>query len=91
MARALATSGRGRCKRKRLLASTLNGFGVQRDGDALIIRATATTFSLRKHNLVQAMLEVNDMFVLASPVVSGLFYEDVATWLELNEIRYTLT
>jgi hypothetical protein len=37
------------------------------------------------------MLAVNDMFVLASPVVSGLFYEDVATWLELNEIRYSLT
>jgi hypothetical protein len=76
-------------KRKGLLSATLNGFGVQRDGDALVIRATAMSFPLRKHNLVQAMLAVNDMFVLASPVVSSLFYEEVATWLELNEVRYT--
>jgi hypothetical protein len=40
-----------------LLTSTLNGFGIRRDGDALLVRATPKDFSLRKHNLVQAILD----------------------------------
>jgi len=76
-------------KRKDLLFATLNGLGVQRDGDALLVRATAQNFSLRKHNLVQAILAVNDLFYLAVPVVASLFLEDVTAWLELHEIRYT--
>jgi hypothetical protein len=44
---------------------------------------------MRKHNLVQAMLAVNDLFYLASPTVSGLFLDDVVAWLDENEIRYT--
>ena len=76
-------------KRKDLLIATLNGFGIQRDGDALIVKATPQNFSLRKHNLVQAMLAVNDLFYLAVPVVASLFLEDVMAWFELHEIRYT--
>lgn len=76
-------------KRKDLLTATLNGFGVQRDGDALVVKATAQTFPIRKHNLVQAMLAVNDLFYLAVPVVASLFLEDVMAWFELHDIRYT--
>jgi hypothetical protein len=76
-------------KRRDLLTATLNGFGVQRDGDALVIKADAQNFPLRKHNLVQALLAVNDLFYLAVPVVTSLFLEDVTSWLGLNEIRYT--
>lgn len=47
------------------------------------------TTSLRKHNLVQAMLAVNDMFYLAVPMVASLFYEDVVAWLDVHEVRYT--
>jgi hypothetical protein len=46
-------------------------------------------FAVRKHNLIQAMLAVNDLFFLASPVVASLFLEDVEQWLDLSEIRYT--
>lgn len=75
-------------KRKDLLQLTLHGFGVQRDGDALAIKTTPENFSLQKHNLVQAMLAVNDLFYLASPTVTSLFLEDVTSWLETNEIRH---
>ena len=44
---------------------------------------------LRKHNLVQAILAVNDLFYLAVPVVASLFLEDVTAWLELHDIRFT--
>jgi len=76
-------------KRKDLLTSTLNGFGIRRDGDALLVKATPQDFSLRKHNLVQAILAVNDLFYLWVPVVASLFLEDVTAWLELHDIRFT--
>jgi hypothetical protein len=76
-------------KRQALLKMTLNGFGVQVRGRALEVHASSDNFALRKHNLVQAMLAVNDLFYLASPVVASLFYEDVVAWLDLSEIRYT--
>lgn len=79
----------GSPKRQDLLNLTLNGFGVQLEGKALQIKASFDNFALRKHNLVQAMLAVNDMFYLAAPMVASLFYEDVAIWLDLHDIRYT--
>lgn len=76
-------------KRKDLLRMTLNGFGVRLNHEALEIHATADNFPLRKHNLIQAMLAVNDLFYLAQPMVVSLFLEDVISWLEKNEVRYT--
>jgi hypothetical protein len=75
-------------RREKLLEVVLNGFGVQMDGTQLITRATRRNFAARKHSLVQAMLAVNDMFFTAAPTAASLFYEDVAGWLELNDIRF---
>ena len=75
-------------KRQELLKMTLNGFGVKKDGDALQVHASAESFAPRKHNLVQAMLAVNDMFYLAMPMIANLFYEDVVVWLDLHDIRH---
>src|SRR5437016_2235233 len=49
-------------KRQALLSMTLAGFGVQLVGDRLEVRASPDNFPLRKHNLLQAMLAVNDLF-----------------------------
>ena len=76
-------------KRQDLLKMTLNGFGVQLQNNMLEVHASKDNFALRKHNLVQAMLAVNDMFYLAVPMVASLFYEDVVAWLDLHEVRYT--
>lgn len=76
-------------KRQDLLRMTLNGFGVHLEGNALQVHASADNFALRKHNLVQAMLAVNDLFYLAVPMVASLFYEDVVAWLDVHDIRYT--
>jgi hypothetical protein len=75
-------------KRQDLLKMTLNGFGVKLNNEALEIHATADTFPLRKHNLVQAMLAVNDLFYTAKSIVESLFLEDVIAWLDGNDIRY---
>ena len=76
-------------KRQALLEMTLNGFGVHRSGDALEVRASLGTFALKKHALIQAVLAVNDLFYLATPLVASLFLEDVTTWLDAHEVRYT--
>ena len=76
-------------KRVGLLRMTLNGFGVKLNRSALEVRASRTTFALRKHNLIQAMLAVNDLFYLATSTVASIFKEDVIAWLDENSIRYT--
>lgn len=76
-------------KRQELLRTTLNGFGVRTVDQRLEVHATPGNFALRKHNLLQALLAVNDMFQLAVPMVASLFYEDVVVWLDLQGIRYT--
>ena len=76
-------------KRTSLLTLTLNGFGVRRLNNELRVYASSDNFAVRKHNLLQAMLAVNDLFYLAQPTVANLFYEDVVDWLDLNKVRYT--
>lgn len=74
-------------KRKQLLRITLNGLGVQRVDNELQVRATSQNFAWRKHSLLQAMLAVNDLFYLASPMTKSLFYDDVVSWLDSSGIR----
>jgi len=76
-------------KRENLLNLILNGFGIKKEkGDALVVNANNENFALQKHNLIQAMLSLNDIFYLAQPFVKSLFLEDVTSWLDLNEVRY---
>lgn len=76
-------------KRKSLLKETLNGFGVELKNDVIEVRTSVHNFGFKKHSLVQAMLAVNDLFSLATPMVSSLFLEDVQAWLDSADIRYT--
>lgn len=76
-------------KRRALLETTLNGFGVHLNGDALQVETSTETFPHKKHNLVQAMLAVNDLFYVASATVANLFWEDVSDWLTLRDVRFT--
>lgn len=75
-------------KRQKLLEITINGFGVQRNENQLFVKTTEQNFALNKHNLIQAVLSVNDMFYLAKSNVANLFFEDVQMWLDSSEIRY---
>lgn len=75
-------------KRQEILNSILNGFGVKSNAGVIEVHATSDNFALRKHNLVQAIISVSDMFYLASPTVEAIFYEDVIKWLEASDIRF---
>ncbi len=78
-------------KRKELLKITLNGFGVMSNekSNELYVNANMDDFPLKKHNLVHAMLAINDMFYAAPSHVANLFLEDVKSWMDSNDIRYT--
>lgn len=52
-------------KRRAHLQSVLSGFGVRLEGEEIASIATPADFPQKKHNLVQAILAVNDMFVMA--------------------------
>jgi hypothetical protein len=73
-------------KRKTHLSSVLNGFGIKQQGDELFVEASQDDFPQKKHNLVQAILAVNDMFVMAEEHVLSLFKEDVARFLASHTI-----
>ena len=76
-------------KRMRLLHSILNGFGVRLQGDEIIVEARTENFPKKKHNIIQAMLAVNDLFVMAKPIVASIFKEDVENYLRSHQIRFT--
>ena len=77
-------------RRKQILESVVNGFGVRKDeNDALITEAKPETFPQKKHALLQAMLAVNDMFVMERSQVTSLFMEDVEQHLRLHSIRFS--
>ena len=73
-------------KRKAHLQAILNGFGVRFENKELLVAATLQDFPQKKHALVQAILSVNDMFIMAEEHVLSLFKEDVASFLEQNAI-----
>lgn len=76
-------------RRKALLQTTLNGFGMHVENGAITVRTKQESFALRKHNLIQAILAVNDLFYLARASVESFFFEDVALWMDGADIRYT--
>lgn len=76
-------------KRKAIIESVLNGFGIKLEGSQLLVEASQRNIGQRLHALIQAMLAVNDMFVMAQPRVAGFFWEDVKGFLDEHDIRYS--
>ena len=75
-------------RRQELLNLTLNGFGIKLDGDALTTHATKQNFPVRKHNLIQSILSVNDLFYVSQPSIRSLFIDDVRSWLKRSKVRF---
>lgn len=77
-------------KRTEALTTILNGFGVSLQGNReLAVNCVPANFPIKKHNLIQAILAVNDMFMLSQPQVARLFLHDVELFLSKNDIRFT--
>jgi len=76
-------------KRRQMLNTVLNGFGVRLVNSELVIEARPDNFPQKKHNLIQSILAINDLFVMAEPMVAHIFKDDVERYLRLHEIRFT--
>lgn len=76
-------------RRAELFSQILTPYGVRLHDRELQTDASAADLGQKVHNLVQAMLSIDDMFVLAQPTVETIFTEDVARFLDEREIRYS--
>jgi hypothetical protein len=76
-------------RRKEALDETLAGFGIKRsDSDALYCNCGLGSFPSRKHDLIQSILAVNDLYRLSKTSVVSYFYQDVEDFLRSQNVRY---
>ncbi|EKU71222.1 MAG: DUF1828 domain-containing protein [Selenomonas artemidis] len=73
-------------KRKNMMDKILQGYGVSNKSGELTIRASKENLPQKKHMLIQAMLSLNDMFMVSSKNVKSVFLEDVARFFDENNI-----
>lgn len=76
-------------KRKQLLQSFLNKYSVKLDGNALVSKSNIDDFPQKILFLMQAMLNVDDMFMLSQNKIASLFIEDIKSFLDKKDIYYT--
>ncbi|MGK9369411.1 DUF1828 domain-containing protein [Melioribacter sp. Ez-97] len=76
-------------KRKDLLERILLTYGVQLVDDELMVEANESNVAQKKHNLISAISEINDMYMLAKHTVASIFKEDVKSYLDEQQIIYT--
>ena len=76
-------------KRKDLLDRILLNYGIQMLDGEIVTEANENSFAQKKHNLISAISEINDMYMLAKHTVASVFKEDVQAYLDEQEIIYT--
>lgn len=76
-------------RRRELFENILLTYGISDKNDELIVETTETSFAQKKHNLVTAILEINDMYMLSKQSVSSIFKEDVKYFLDEQNIVHT--
>ncbi|TCP68616.1 uncharacterized protein DUF1829 [Heliophilum fasciatum] len=77
-------------KRKEVIDKILLNYGVSIDNNGeLITQSTLKDFPQKKHNLLSAIMEISDMYMLARQNVFSVFKEDVRGFLDEQDIIYT--
>ena len=76
-------------KRKQVLESFLNKYNVKLEEDALVTRSGIEDFPQKILFLMQAMLNIDDMFMLSQNKVASIFLEDVTEFLDSRDIFYS--
>jgi len=76
--------------RKELLERIKLNYGIRiGNNKELITEANESDFSQKKHNLISAISEANEFYVLAKHTISSIFREDVKNYFDDLEIVYT--
>ena len=77
-------------KRKQYLDNILNNYGITLAGASeLTVVANEKSFAQKKLNLLSAISEANDLYVLSKHSVESVFKEDVQKYLDEQGIIYT--
>lgn len=76
-------------RRKKELEIILNGFGVALDEKKLVTVSDKRSFPGKKHNLIQAILAIDDLYVLTEPKFISFFLGDVEKFLLSNDARFS--
>ena len=79
----------GSKKRRYVLDTILLNYGIKELNNELIIETNLNNFSQSKHNILSAMIEINDLYVLSKHNVASIFKDDVRNYLNSNDIIFT--
>ena len=76
-------------KRKQLLDSFLRKYRINLEDKSLSIKSSIEEFPQKILFLMQAMINIDDMFMLSQNRVDSLFLDDIKGFFDKNEIFYT--
>ena len=76
-------------RRKQAVDRVIKNFDLRLNGNEIVSFATEGNFAQKKHFLVQAMLEIDNMFELNPGNVGQLFSEDVKMFFDSNRYYYS--
>ncbi|MCU1364286.1 MAG: protein of unknown function DUF1828/Domain of unknown function [Acidimicrobiaceae bacterium] len=76
-------------RRRATIEELARGFGVNIERGRLFVTAGPGNLGQKTHALIQAMLAVNDLYVLARSRVASYFREDVEEYLLENSVRFS--
>ncbi len=75
--------------RRKIFENEVTSYGVVVSDDELSLTASKSKFPEAKHRLLQAILFVNNMFMLSSTNTTNVFLDDLKIFFETNNIRAT--
>lgn len=72
--------------RQKMLMSFLQKYGITLDGKEMTLKTSPENFPQKKHMFIQAMLAVNDMFMLGRKHTKNIFLDDLAAFFDEKDI-----
>lgn len=75
-------------KRSEEIKKILLGYGIKRDGRELSVNSRVDNYAQKQHNLIQALLTLNDLYLTSRTNIISIFFEEVLTFLDEEEIVY---
>ncbi len=76
-------------KRKEIVQRILLNYGIRLEDGELLVEANLKNFPQKKHNLLSAIIEISDMYMLSKQTITSVFKEDVKKYLDEQDIIYT--
>lgn len=76
-------------KRKQILDNFLKKYTINLEDNSLTIKSSLEEFPQKILFLMQAMINIDDMFMLSQSRVASLFLDDIKSFFDRNEIFYS--